>query len=39
MRYNDKVLKLLKRRSDEVVSEIAAKDKLSRELFENIIVI
>ena len=37
MRYNDKVLKLLKRRSDEVVSEIAAKDKLSRELFENII--
>ena len=38
MRYNDKVLKLLKRRSDEVVSEIAAKDKLSRELFENIIM-
>ena len=36
-KYNDKVLKLLKRRSDEVVSEIAAKDKLSRELFENII--
>ena len=25
MRYNDKVLKLLKRRSDEVISEIAAK--------------
>jgi len=37
MRYNDKVLKLLKRRSDEVVSEIAANDKLSKELFENII--
>ena len=37
MRYNDQVLKLLKRRSDEVVSEIAANDKLSKELFENII--
>ena len=37
MRYNDKVLKLLKRRSDEVVSGIAANDKLSKELFENII--
>ena len=30
VRYNDSVLKLLKKRSDEVVSEIASKDKLSK---------
>ena len=37
MRYNDMVLKLLKRRSDEVVSEIASKDSLSKKIFNNII--
>ena len=37
VRYNDSVLKLLKKRSDEVVSEIAAKDKLSKKIFDNIL--
>ena len=37
MRYNDLTLKLLKRRSDEVVSEIAAKDNLSKKILDNII--
>ncbi len=36
VRYNDSVLKLLKVRSDEVVSEIASKDKLSKKIFDNI---
>ncbi|MFL2661367.1 MAG: TRAP transporter substrate-binding protein [Alphaproteobacteria bacterium] len=37
MRYNDMVLKLLKRRSDEVVSEIASKDSLSKKILDNIL--
>tara|TARA_B100001027_G_scaffold46584_1_gene30458 strand:+ start:3051 stop:4133 length:1083 start_codon:yes stop_codon:yes gene_type:complete len=37
MRYNDPILKILKKRSDEVVSEIAAKNPLSKKIFDNII--
>ena len=37
MRYNNKVLRLLKRRSDEVISDIASKDPLSKKIFKNII--
>ncbi len=37
MRYNNKVLRLLKRRSDEVISNIASKDSLSKKIFKNII--
>ena len=37
IRYNDLTLKLLKRRSDEVISQIASKDKLAKKIFDNII--
>ena len=37
MRYNDLTLKLLKRRSDEVVSDIASMNKVSKKIHENII--
>ncbi len=37
MRYQNRTLKLLKRRSDEVVSDIASKDNLANKIFENII--
>tara|TARA_B100000886_G_scaffold253238_1_gene179020 strand:+ start:245 stop:1333 length:1089 start_codon:yes stop_codon:yes gene_type:complete len=36
-RFNDTTLKVLKQRSDEVVSEIAAKNSLSKKIFDNII--
>ena len=36
VRYDDLVLKLLKRRSDEVVSDIASRDVLSKKIFDNI---
>ena len=36
VRYDDLVLKLLKRRSDEVVSDIASRDSLSKKIFDNI---
>ena len=35
-RFTDLTLKLLKRKSDEVVSDFAKKDKLSKEIFEDI---
>ena len=34
--YDDLVLKLLKRRSNEVFSDIASKDSLSKKIFDNI---
>jgi TRAP-type mannitol/chloroaromatic compound transport system substrate-binding protein len=37
VRYEDSVLKLLKIRSDEIVSNIASKDKLSKKIFDNIL--
>ncbi len=37
IRYDDLTLKLLKRRSDEVVSQIASKDEMAKKIFDNII--
>tara|TARA_Y100001968_G_C19405412_1_gene743370 strand:- start:863 stop:1957 length:1095 start_codon:yes stop_codon:yes gene_type:complete len=37
MRYNDLTLKVLKKRSDDVISQIASKDNLSKKIFDNII--
>ena len=37
IRYPELTLKLLKRRSDEVLSDLASKDKLSKELYDEII--
>ena len=38
VRYENQTLRLLKRKSDEVINEIASKDDLAKWIFNNIIV-